>query len=198
MISTYHKMRHLDEQERAIVAELIKNPRLSDNQVAKLSRVPVMTVNRKRKILEKEGLLNYFCYLDTSRYGLNTLPARQLYFIRLKIGLTKREFVEKVINDVKIKNSNNLPIYDSFIGEDNGNLIWVLTLEGGKGNEIMELFNGKIVPMLKEHFGDDCIEETKAIRITTQLKYLHNYLPLANIKDGRIKEDWPKEYLFID
>ena len=60
-------MRQLDEQERRIVRELIKDPRISDNQIAKNTRVPVMTVNRKRKLLEEKGLLNYYCYLDTSR-----------------------------------------------------------------------------------------------------------------------------------
>ena len=191
-------MRTLDEQERKIIAELIKNPRLSDNKVAKLSKVPVMTVNRKRKILEKEGLLNYFCYLDTSRYGLNTLPARQLYLIRLKIGITKKEFIEKINSDSLTKTSNTACMYESFVGEDDGNLIWMLILEGGKGKEIMEIFNGQIVPMIKKYFGEDSIEETKTVRLTTQLRHLHNYMPLQNIENGIIKKEWPNEYLFID
>ena len=100
-------MKNLDEQERKIIRALIRNPRLSDNQVSKLTRVPVMSVNRKRKALEEKELLNYFCYLDTSRYGLNLLPARQLYIVKLKIGITKKEFIDAIKKDPLTKTFNS-------------------------------------------------------------------------------------------
>ena len=91
-------MRQLDEQEKSIVKALIRDPRLSDNQVSKLTKVPVMSVNRKRKKLEEEVLF-YYTSLDTSRYGLDVLPARQLYILTLKIGITKALFVEKILHE---------------------------------------------------------------------------------------------------
>ena len=51
----------LDEKEQKIVKELIKNPRISDTQIAKNTNIPVMTINRKRKAylgqLEARSLL---------------------------------------------------------------------------------------------------------------------------------------------
>ena len=192
------KMKTLDKQEKLIIRELIKDPRISDNQVGKITKVPIMTVNRKRKLLEKEGLLNYYCYLDTSRYGISVLPARQLYMVKFKIGITKKEFINKMMKDPFSKTFGTTHIYESYVGEKDGQLVWVLVIEGGKGQEIVEIFNGNIVNLLKQHFGDDCITETFAIRLTTQLQLLHNYLPLLNSEDGKIKKAWPDEYIFID
>ena len=187
-------MIQLDDQEQLIVKELIRNPRLSDNQIGKLTKVPVMTVNRKRKSLEERGLLNYYCYLDTSKYGLDSSPARQLYMIKLRIGITKKEFIDKLIEPnllLKFK------IFESFIGEKDGQLVFSLILEGSRGNETMEIFNGEIVPILQEKFGKDCIDETFVIRVTSNIVILKNYIPLKNIERGFIKENWPKEYIFL-
>lgn len=191
-------MRQLDDQERKIIRELIKDPRISDNQTAKNTKVPVMTVNRKRKALEESGLINYYCYLDTSRYGLETLPARQLYIIKFKIGITKKEFIEKIIKESEIKTFFTVHELESFIGEKDGQLIYALIIEGGKGNEIVEIFNGKLVPIMYKNFGNDCITETFSFRLTTQLRLLHNYLPLINIDKGKIKKDWSNDFMFID
>src|SRR3989344_2796035 len=142
-------MRQLDEQEKSIVKALIRDPRLSDNQISKVTKVPVMSVNRKRKKLEEEGILFYYCAVETGKYGLDVSPARQLYLITLKIGITKAEFLEKLKQDTLVKN-NTLRIYESFIGEKNGKLVWCVVLEGGRGFEIVEIFNGEIVPVLKK------------------------------------------------
>ena len=191
-------MKELDEQEKKIVRELIKNPRISDNQISKNTKVPVMTVNRKRKSLEDKGLLNYYTYLDTSRYGLETLPARQLYIIKLKIGITKKDFIDKLTKEIDIKSFYTIHELESFVGEKEGQVIYAVVIEGGKGNEIVEIFNGKIVPMMYRLFGDDSIKETFAFRLTTQLRLLHNYLPLMNIEKGKIKKSWPDDFIFFD
>ena len=191
-------MKNLDEQEKKIVRALIKDPRLSDNQVSKLTRVPVMSVNRKRKALEKDGILNYFCYLDTSRYGLNILPARQLYIVKLKIGITKKNFIDIIKKDPVTRNANTSFIYESYVGEKDGHLVWAVVIEGGKGNEIVEIFNGKFVPMLKKNFGNDSIVEVFTVRLTSQLRLLHNYMPLINMENGKIKKEWLDDYIFVD
>lgn len=187
----------LDIQEKLIVKELIKNPRASDNQIGKNTKVPIMTVNRKRKKLEETGLLSYYAYLDTSRYGTKTLPARQLYVIKFKIGITKKEFMEKVFSRTESKTVFCEHILESSLGEKDGQLIWVGVLEGGEGREIVEFFNGTLVPFWRELFGTDCIIENFAFRLTSTIRLLHNYIPVANVENGIIKKDWPDTSLFI-
>ena len=96
-----NEIRELDESERKVVRELIKNPRISDNQIAKNTKVPVMSVNRKRKRLENEGLLKYFTSFDTGEFGTGTFKAKQIYIIKFKIGITRGEYIEKLEKDNK-------------------------------------------------------------------------------------------------
>ena len=49
-----------DEQEQLIIKALIKDPRMSDNNIGKLTKVPIRTVSRKRKKLEQESKINYY------------------------------------------------------------------------------------------------------------------------------------------
>ena len=114
------------------------------------------------------------------------------------MGITKKVFIEKVMSDPQTKTFNSNYIFESFVGEKDGQLVWTVILEGGKGNEIVEIFNGNLVPLLKKHFGDDCIDEILTFRLTTQLRLLHNYLPLMNIEKGKIKKEWPNEFIFVD
>lgn len=48
--------RTIDEQEKLIIKALIRNPRSSDNQISKTTKVPVRTVYRKRKIRKRKAL----------------------------------------------------------------------------------------------------------------------------------------------
>ena len=191
-------MRQLDKQEWLLVRELIKNPRISDNQISKNTKVPVMTVNRKRKQLEDESILHYYCYVDTSRYGLGIMPARQLYVIKFKIGITKKEFIDKLMSEPEMKTFYTIHELESFVGEKDGQLVYCVIIEGNKNHEIVEIFNGKIVQMMFRIFGNDCINEVYTVRLTTQLRTLHNYLSLLNVEKGKIKHDYPDEYIFVD
>ena len=49
-----------DEQEKLIIKALIKDPRMSDNNIGKLTKVPIRTVSRKRKKLEQENKICYY------------------------------------------------------------------------------------------------------------------------------------------
>ena len=88
-------VRELDAQEKLIVRELIKNPRISDNQISRNTKIPVMTVNSKRKALEKEGNIRYFTSLDTGEHGTGKYKAKQLYIIKFKIGITREKFIKE-------------------------------------------------------------------------------------------------------
>src|SRR6201982_2998075 len=74
-------MRILDQQEKAIVRRLIRDPRESDNGVGELTGVNVRTVSRKRQRLEQEGILSYYANVALSTIGTQQFPARHLYII---------------------------------------------------------------------------------------------------------------------
>ena len=188
----------LDEQEKLIVRELVKNPRISDNQITKNSGVPLKTVNRKRKLLEEKNVLKYFAYLDIGIGGLGLYPFRQLYTIKLREGITismLEEYFKKNLEDL-IFNTNFA--LDSWIGEVHGNLSIVFIAEAMTENQLINFFNGQIIPNLKKEFGKDAVDETKTVRLGKRIRFFRNYLPFTNIENGTIKKDWPNENIFID
>ena len=190
--------RKLDESEIKIAKELIKDPRISDNQISKNTKVPVMTVNRKRKRLEKENLIRYFASLDTNELGTGTFKAKQLYIIKFKIGITRREYTEKMEGDKRFQAFNSIYISSSFLGEKDGHLAVIMIMNAETDSSLVDEFSGKIITHLKDKLGKDCIEEIITSKITNTVRIHHNYLPYINMENGVIKKEWPDDYIFVD
>ncbi len=88
-------MKELDHQEKKILLELVRNPRISDNQIGKNTGIPVKTVNRKRKILEQKNILSYFSFINYGEKGTGLFDSQYLYLIKLKFGITTKQVTEK-------------------------------------------------------------------------------------------------------
>ena len=190
--------RQLDEQERTIVRALIRNPRASDNAVAKLTGVPVMSVNRKRKRLEEQGLIRYYTELATDNEGLAIFDAMQLYIIKLRAGITKKDYLESFETDSRFRVFNTKFISSSFLGEKDGQLALIIVLHAHNPTMLTEEFNGKIVPYLQARFGPSAIQGIETVPLTTQIRVLHNYLPTLNMQKGILTPEWPNEFIFVD
>ncbi len=190
-------MREIDKQEEIIVKELIKNPRISDNQISKNTGVPVKTVNRKRKKLEKEGLLYYFAYLNNGPHGTGIFTARQLYIVTFKLGITRKQ-IEEMMKKEEPTKTELKHIAESYLGDRDGNVIIVMIIESRRESDIIEIFNAELVPKFKRYFGNDAIIKTEALTLNIPTVMLRNYMPLVNIMHGKVKEDWPDELIFVD
>ncbi|MBU1204758.1 MAG: winged helix-turn-helix domain-containing protein [Nanoarchaeota archaeon] len=190
-------MREIDKQEEIIVKELIKNPRISDNQISKNTGVPVKTVNRKRKKLEKEGLLYYFTYLNNGPHGTGVFTARQLYIVTFKLGITRKQILDMIKKEepTKIELKH---IAESYLGDVDGHSIIAMIIESRLESDIIEIFNAELIPKFKRFFGEDAVVKTEAITLNIPLRTMHNYMFLVNMSHGKIKEEWPDELIFVD
>ncbi len=191
-------MRELDQNEVKIIRELIKNPRQSDNGIARKTKIPVMTVNRKRKKLEEEGLLKYFASFDNSEYGSGLFKAQQLYTIKFKIGITRHDYLEKIEYDKKLRELNIGYISSSYLGEKDGHLALIMVLNAETESKLVDEFNNCIVSWLREKLGEDAIKSVTSVRITELIRIHHNYLPSINMENGIIKKAWLDEWVFVD
>jgi DNA-binding Lrp family transcriptional regulator len=189
--------RGLDDQERVIVRALIRDPRLSDNQVGKRTGVPTPTVRRKRMKLEQQGLLSYFCALDMQESGTGCFSARHLYVIRFRIGVTVKQILEEIRNEPNIRTIFTDLIYESHIAEIEGRVALVMIIEGKNDADIVENVQGKIVPSLRKNHGPDSIEEISTIRLLHPIRIFHNYVPLVNMRHGVLRDDWPADAIFV-
>ncbi|MBN2043166.1 MAG: Lrp/AsnC family transcriptional regulator [Candidatus Aenigmarchaeota archaeon] len=192
------KMRKLDEKEEKIVRGLIRNPRASDNNISKRTGIPVMTVNRKRKHMEEEGLIRYYMSTSKGDSGLQLFGAKRLYIIKLKIGITREKYFEALEKDPNWRMFNSTYISLVYLGEREGHLALVIILDAKTEGQLVEEFNGKIVSFLKQKLGEDCIKEVITTNLDKLVRVHHNYLPAINMERGKIKKDWPDSYIFVD
>jgi DNA-binding Lrp family transcriptional regulator len=192
-----HAGRILDDQEKLIVRALVRDPRLSDNQVGKLTGVPTPSVRRKRKKLEAEGLLSYFAALDMQESGTGTFGARHLYVIKFRIGITVKQLVEEIRSEPNVRTIFTDLIYESHIAEIEGRVALVMIIEGKNAADIVENVQGNIVPSLRKNHGPDSIEEISTIRLLNPVRIFHNYVPLVNMRQGVLNPDWPKDAVFV-
>ena len=181
----------LDEQEQLIIKALIKDPRMSDNNIGKLTKVPIRTVSRKRKKLEQENKIEYYVAVNHKD------KIRHLYIVKFKMGITKSKLMEEIKREPKIKSIFTEMIHQSIFAEIDGHVAILMMVEGSSDTEISENFNGKILPAMLKNHGQDSIVEISTIRLSDSIRFFHNYLPLINIKHGKIMHDWPLDSIYV-
>jgi DNA-binding Lrp family transcriptional regulator len=190
-------MHTFDEQERAVLKALIRNPRQSDNHISKVTGVPTPSVRRKRRRLEEDGLLNYFAAIDMQETGTGTFSARHLYIIKFRIGITTRQIVEEIKSEPNVRSVFTDLIYESHIAEMDGRVTLVMIIEGKNDADIIENVQGKIVPSLRKNHGPDSIEEISTLRLLSPIRVFHNYVPMVNMDKGILRSDWADDAIFV-
>jgi DNA-binding Lrp family transcriptional regulator len=190
--------RKLDEKEVRIVRELIKNPRASDNYISKKTGIPVMTVNRKRKSLEEEKLIRYYVSIDKGEFGLHIFDAKRLFVIKFKIGITRKNYMDTLEQDPNWRMLNSRFISLAYLGEKDGHLALMIILDAPTEDQLVEEFNGKVAPYLKDKLGQDCIVEITTTNLDKLVRVHHNYMPSINMNKGRIKKGWPDRFIFVN
>lgn len=189
-------MYQLDTNERQIVKALIKNPRISDNQISRYTGIPVRTINRKRKKMEEKGLLRYLTSIDMGVDGTGQFPSRHLYLIKFKLGITQDKIIKEIKEEHNVRTVFTELIYESHLSEIDGHTSLVIIIEGKTDDDINEGFNSRIVPSLKKNHGQDSIVQVSTIRLGKIIRLFHNYIPMVNMKNGFINADWPDSAIF--
>ncbi len=187
-------MKPLDDFEQRIIKQLVKNPRISDNQISKITKIPVKTVNRKRKKLEEEGVLTYTTIVNYGTVGV--FGTTQLYLVIFKEGVTKKSLVD-FLNSIDYNTHLIKHIDSCFVGEFEGNSTIVFIIQSRLDKDVVEIFNADIVSMINSKFGSQAIKDVKVLRINDLISLNHNYLVTRNMHNGRIKPDWPDDKIFV-
>ena len=192
-------MKELDNQERSIVRALIRNPRFSDNRISSMTGIPVRTVSRKRVRLEKRGTVKYYTGLDLQADATSTssLTTQHMVIIKFKIGITRVQLVEEIRSEANVATVFSELIRDSFIAETDGHIALIMIVEGESDSDVADSVQGKIIPSLQKNHGQDSIDELRTIRLLGTIRREHNYLPMVNMQEAVLLEDWPDEAIFV-
>jgi DNA-binding Lrp family transcriptional regulator len=194
----------LKDIERKILIEIVRNPRISDNSIARLTSIPLKTVNRKRKDLEKRGVVKYMAYVDNSGQGTSQFLGSQLYIITFRLGITRQMFFDSFLKAVSSDTTKDKMrqirrhIHMANICERDGHLILMLHIESRVDQDIIEIYNSDIIPILYSYFGSDCIYSTETLKLTDPLLIFNNYMPLYNMKDGMLSPEVDSSFVMID
>jgi len=190
-------MRELDEQERLIVRQLVRDPRESDNGIGELTDVNVRTVGRKRQRLEQEGILSYYTQLDLSAQGSGQFNTRHLYIVKFRIGVTYKQLTEDIQREPFVRSIFTEIIFESHIAEIDGKLAMLMFIDGASDTEIVQTVQEKLIPSLLKNHGENSIEEISTMRLLSPVRVMRNYLPFVNMENGYIKKDWPNEAIYV-
>jgi DNA-binding Lrp family transcriptional regulator len=189
-------MRILDQQEKAIVRQLIRDPRESDNGIGEITGVNVRTVSRKRFRLEQEGILSYFTNLDLCSDGAKQFNARHLYIIRFRVGVAYAQVVDEMRHSGK-QTVFTESIFESHIAEMDGKIALLLFVDGDSDLDIVRRIHEELIPTLLKNHGEDSIETVSTLRLLAPVRIMRNYLPLVNMNGGYLVPDWPSDAIYV-
>jgi len=189
-------MRILDQQEKAIVRQLIRDPRESDNGIGETTGVNVRTVSRKRLRLEQEGILSYYTNVDLCSDGAKQFNARHLYVIKFRVGVTYTQLIDEVrqSGDQMIFAES---IFESHIAEIDGKVALLLFVDGDSDLDIVRRIHEELIPILLKNHGEDSIEAVSTLRLLAPVRIMRNYQPLVNMNGGYLLPDWPSESIYV-
>ena len=145
----------LDSQEKAILAALVKNPRISDNKIAAQTGVPLKTVNRKRKVLEAAGLVRYLAVVDNGISGTEQFQGQAMFALKLRPGITRAAFLEKFTGVFQQVDKKHLT--QCILSEQGGSLMLFAVIESYKQADLFDIVNADIIPDLESHYGVGCV-----------------------------------------
>ncbi len=193
----YQSMKSLDEQERLILRQLVRDPRESDNGVGEITGVNVRTVGRKRKRLEQAGILSYHTHVDLTAAGTGQFTARHLYTIKFRIGVTFKQLTEDIKREPFVRSIFTQIIFESHIAEIDGKLALLLFIDGENDTDIVQTVQEKVIPSLLRNHGEQSIEEVQTMRLLAPVRVMRNYLPFVNMENGYLQSDWPDDAIYI-
>ena len=191
-------MREFDDQERAILRALIRNPRVSDNRIATTTGVPVRTVRRKRSRLENDSRVHYYAAIDRERgQGAAAITTQHMAIIKFRLGVTRGQVEEEIRNEPNVANVFSELIRDSYLAETDGHIALVMIVEGASDSDVADSLQGKILPSIQNNHGKDCIQEVRTMRVLGLIRREHNYLPKVNMPGATLDADWPDEAIYL-
>ena len=190
-------LRELDEQERLIIRQLIRDPRESDNGIGEITGVNVRTVGRKRQRLEEEGILSYHTQVNLAESGTGQYRARHAYTIKFRLGITVSQVEEDIRREPFVRSIFTEMLFESHIAEIDGNVAMLLFIDGASDTDIVQTVQEKLIPSLLRNHGDGSIAEVSTIRLLKPVRVMRNYLPFVNMQDGYIRKDWPDDAIYV-
>lgn len=195
---TNRKKYVVSANEKKIMKELVRNPRVSDKQISTKTKIPIKTVNRTRKKLENEGIVNYTTIINNFTTGTQIFNALDLFTFHFNLGITRMQ-IENLISSTSYVSNSIIKkhIMQDFSGEKNGRATYTALVASRAISDMVEIINAEIVPIMKKNLGADPIYKIEEAQVHKFNRFNQNYIPNVNMDKAKIKDSFPDENLFI-
>ena len=189
----------ITEKEKLILKELIKNPRVSDNQISKTTGIPVKTVNRRRKYLEDNNLVVYSSSINNYEKGTGRFGATCMYSLFFKFGITKEKIKGIITSEIYRRHPAVMKhIMFDFVGEKEGSVVYTTILVSRASADFIEILNAEIIPFFSGAISHDCISKVEEMTVGFFNKTGHNNYAWWVFSGERPKEIPDKEIYIFD
>lgn len=189
----------ITDKEKQILKELIKNPRVSDNQISKATGIPVKTVNRRRKYLEDNNLVVYSSSVNNFENGTKRFGATCMYSLFFKFGITKEKIKGVIASEVYRRHPAVMKhIMFDFVGEKEGSAVYTIILVSRASADFIEILNAEIIPFFSGAIGQDSISKVEEMTVGFFNKTGHNNYTWWIFSGDRQKEINDKEIYVFD
>lgn len=197
-IKTEEKL-NIDDKDKAVLREIVRDPSVSDNFIAKRTKIPVKTVNRRRRKMQERGILFYFSGVNNdTKSGTGAFGARQFVTLYFNYGVSRQQVLDILSrHEVVADNILKKHILIDWIGEKDARVTYNVLLESRVDSDIVEIINVDIIPKLQEALGKDCIANIDVVPHLTLLRIMHNYIPFYNMHNGKLRKDISDDEIFV-
>ncbi len=179
-----------DRQERLILAELVKNPRISDNSISRATGIAIKTVNRKRKLMEERGLVQYICRIVHGPPGTGEYAGRAILVVQFAPGIYRQRFLQRY-TEQNFLSGYRKHISCMWLAEMEGMLCLAILLESRKASDIIEIFNAELCRRLEENFGSACVKRCIHLPLAADLVYFNNYEQVSGMQNAYVRSGQP-------
>lgn len=166
----------IDVKNEQIIRELVKDSRVSDVVIAQKTNIPVATVQKRRQSLEDKRIISTMTYVNHYVDGPQKTGGKALVILHLAKGISKVTFLHAFGNMERDKSEwFSRHVSSSSYGEQDGQVVWTLVVESRIQQDIVEILNADVYPMLKQYLGANALDSWKHIPLVGHLRLLHNY-----------------------
>ncbi len=198
-IKSTEKNIKISDKEQLILRELIKNPRVSDNQISKTTGIAVKTVNRRRKHLEDRNMVVYSAQVNNYEKGTKRFGATCMYSLFFRYGTTKEKIKSIIIGEAYRRHPAVIKhIMFDFVGEKEGSVVYTLILASRASADFIEILNADIIPLFSGILGQNCVAKVEEMTVGFFNKTSHNNYSWWVFSGERNREIDDKEIYVID
>lgn len=176
----------MDKKDKKIITELVRNPKITNLEIEKITGIPEKTISRRRQKISQD-FTNLYLEVNNTNDGTKLFQGTACYTITFQNHITRKQLLDKIENGELFQKVPQKHLKHAFLADSIDKIQLMIVIETFNHNELIEILNADIIPVIKQHLGEFAIQSVSKKDNFKPLILFNNY----SIKKGKpvIKED---------